>query len=294
LVVVIVFAVGEGLADPAALRLGRGASPEAIATLRAAMGLDRPWGTRLLEHVVQGMSFEFGYSHVRAASAGELIREALGPTLAYAVPGWIVGTIAAVIGGLAAARRRAVDAVLSGCSTLLVSTSSVIVVVLAQHVLAHRLGLFPVLGWPLAGGTDSAVRYVVLPALVWAILQWGPDQRHYRAVFQSELSGAHLDGLRARGVPERAIERHVLRAAVGPIVARIGQRMAHVIIGSVVIEQLFNVPGIGALLVSAVHDADMALVQAIAVATAVATIAGQALCDAIVWLVDPRVRRRIA
>lgn len=293
LVATIVFAVGEGLADPAALRLGRGASPEAIAALRAAMGLDRPWETRLLEHVYQGMSLEFGYSHVRAAPAGEAIRQALGPTLAYAAPGWLLGTLAAVLGGLAAGRRRAVDAALSTASTLLVSTSSVIVVVLAQHVLAHRLGWFPALGWPLAGADAGAAGFVVLPALVWAILQWGPDQRHYRAVFTRELAAPHLDGLRARGVPERTIGRHVLRAAVGPIVARVGQRLSHVVIGSVVIEQLFNVPGIGALLVSAIHDADMALVQAIAVATAAATIAGQAICDAIVWLVDPRVRRRI-
>lgn len=237
------------------------------------------------------MSFDFAASHVRGAPAGALMTRALGPTLAYALPGFVLATAAAALGGLAAARRRAIDRPLAALSTLLLSLSSVIVVVLAQYVLAHRLGWFPALGWPL-GGAGGAARHVMLPALVWALLLWAPDWRHYRAVFVHELAAPHLDGLRARGVPERRIGRHVLRAAVGPIVARVGQRLPHVALGSVVVEQLFNIPGIGALLVAAVHTADVALVQAIAVAAAAATIGGQALCDAVVWLVDPRVRRR--
>ena len=292
LVAGLVFATFELLADPAALRLGRGASPEAVAALRAEMGLDRSWGTRLWGHVVGGLSFEFGVSHVRGAPAGALMARALGPTLAYALPGFVLGTVAAVLGGLAAARRRAIDRPLAALSTLLLSLSSVIVVVLAQYVLAHRLGWFPALGWPLGAEAGGVARFVALPALVWAALVWAPDWRHYRAVFMHEWAAPHVDGLRARGVPERRIGRHVLRAAVGPIVARIGQRLPHVALGSVVVEQLFNIPGLGALLVAAVHTADAALVQAIAVATAAVTIGGQAVCDAIVWLVDPRVRRR--
>lgn len=292
LVAALVFAVGELLADPAALRLGRGASPEALASLRAALGLDRPWTARLWEHVLGALSLDLGYSDVRGAPAGALVWRALGPTLAYAVPGWALGTLAALGAGLAAAGRGAADRAVAVTSTALISTSSVIVVVLVQHLLAHRLGLFPVLGWPLGGAAEGPLRYVLLPALIWALLQWGPDVRHYRAVFLQELGAPHLEGLRARGIPERRVLGHVLRAACGPIAARIGGRLPHLVLGSVVIEQLFNVPGIGALLVAAVRSADVALVQAIAVAAAVVTIVGAALCDGLVWLLDPRVRAR--
>lgn len=296
LVAALVFLAGELLADPAALRLGRGATPEALAAVRAELGLDQPFWTRLWEHVLGALSFDPGVSQVRGAPAGSLLAASLGPTLAYAVPGSALATALALGGGLLGAGARGsagrwADRGLLALATVLMSTSSVIVVALGQHLLAHRLGLFPVLGWPLGGDASGAARFVVLPALLWALLQLGPDLRHYRAVFAHELAAPHLEGLRARGVPERAIARHVVRGAAAPVLARISSRLPHLVLGSVVIEQLFNIPGAGALLIAAVHEADLPLVQAIAVAAAAATIGGQALCDGLAWLLDPRLRR---
>jgi peptide/nickel transport system permease protein len=293
LVSALVFVAVDGLADRAALELGRGAPPEALAARRALLGLDRPWAARLFEHVLSAMSFDLGESARRHVPVADALARALGPTLAYAAPGLLAGTAAALLGGLAAARRGgAVDRALLLGSTLLMSCSSVLVVVLGQHLLAHRLGLFPVLGWPLGGDGRGAVGFVVLPALLWALLQLGPDLRHYRAVLRAELAAPHLDGLRARGVDERGISRRVLRGAVAPVLARVAGRLPHLVLGSVVIEHVFNVPGVGALLVAAIRDADLPVVQGVAFALAAATIAGQALCDLLSFALDPRTRAR--
>ncbi|MBL8972701.1 MAG: hypothetical protein JNK56_19075, partial [Myxococcales bacterium] len=152
LVSALVFVAVDGLADPALQDLGRAASPEALAARRHLLGLDRSFVTRLLGHVAAAMSFELGTSARQGAPVAELLRRAAGPTLAYALPGFVLATVVALAGGLTAARRRGwIDrAVLAG-STLLMSCSSVIVVVLGQYLLAHRLRWFPVLGWPLAG-----------------------------------------------------------------------------------------------------------------------------------------------
>lgn len=288
---VLVFLVVDALADRAALDLGRGASPEALAARRHLLGLDRPLPTRLLEHVFSAMSLDLGESARLHVPVRTLLARALPPTLAYALPGFALATLLALAGGFAAARLRGwCDRVVLAASTLLMSTSSVIVVVLGQHLLAHRLRLFPVLGWPLAGDARGLAGFVVLPALLWAVIQLGPDLRHYRAVFVRELAAPHLEGLRARGLSEPTIARHVLRGAAGPVLARVSARLPQLVLGSVVLEHVLNVPGVGALLVAAIRDADVPLVQGIAFTLAAATIAGQALCDALVHLLDPRVR----
>lgn len=291
LVSALVFVVVDALVDRAALDLGRGASPEAVAARRALLGLDRPYWTRLFGHVGSAMSFELGASGHEPVAAR--LGRALGPTLAYALPGFLLASLAALAGGFVAARRRgALDRVLLALATTLMSTSSVILVVLGQHLLAHRLRLFPVLGWPLGGDARGVVGFLVLPALLWALIQLGPDLRHYRAVFLRELAAPHLEGLRARGLGEPRIAGHVLRAAAGPVLARVSARLPHLVLGSVVVEQVFNIPGVGALLLAAIRDADLALVQGIAFALAAVTIGGQALCDLLVWLLDPRSRAR--
>jgi peptide/nickel transport system permease protein len=163
-------------------------------------------------------------------------------------------------------------------------------VVLGQYLLAHRLRWFPVLGWPLAGDPRTVVGFVVLPALLWALIQVGPDLRHYRAIFVRELAAPHVEGLRARGLRERAIAWRVVRGAAAPVLARVSARLPQLVIGSVVVEHVFNVPGLGALLVAAIRDADLAVVQGVAFALAAVTIAGQALCDLAVHALDPRTR----
>lgn len=291
LVSALVFVVVDALADRAVLDLGRGASPEALAARRHLLGLDRPFLTRLLGHVVSAMSFELGDSARLGAPVAELLLRASWPTLCYALPGFLLATIVALVGGLTAARRRGwIDRLVLAGSTVLMSCSSVIVVVLGQYVLAHRLRWFPVLGWPLAGDPRAVIGFVVLPALLWALIQVGPDLRHYRAIFVRELAAPHVEGMRARGLPERRVARRVLRGAAAPVLARVSARLPQLVIGSVVVEHVFNVPGLGALLVAAIRDADLAVVQGVAFVLAAVTIVGQALCDLAVHGLDPRTR----
>jgi len=293
LVSVLVFFVVDALADQVTQDLGRAASPEALAARRHLLGLDRPVLLRLWQHVSSAMSFEFGESARHGHPVASLLARSLLPTLAYAVPGFLLATASALFGGFCAARWRGWPGrILLGLATILMSTSSVIIVVIGQYLLAHRLRSFPVLGWPLPGDARDVLGFIVLPALLWAVIQLGPDLRHYRAVFLRELAAPHLEGLRARGLGEFRVARHVLRGSAAPVLARVSARLPHLVIGSVVIEHVFNIPGVGALLIAAIQDGDLAVVQGIAFCLAAATIAGQALCDLAVFTLDPRTRAR--
>lgn len=293
LVSVLVFVVFDALGDRAAHDLGRAATQEALAARRHLLGLDRPLLVRLAEHVGSSMVFEFGESARHGVPVASLLLRAGGPTLCYALPGFLLATFVALLGGLMAARRGGwIDRGVLVMSTLLMSCSSVIVVVLGQYLLAHRLRWFPVLGWPLAGDPRPVLGFVLLPALLWGLIQLGPDLRHYRAIFVRELGASHVEGLRARGLGEGAVALRVLRGAAAPVLARVSARLPQLVIGSVVVEHVFNVPGLGALLVAAIRDADLAVVQGVAFCLAAATIVGQALCDLAVHALDPRTHVR--
>ena len=295
LVVVIVFGIVDALVDPAAVALGQGAAPEEVARLRAAWGLDRPWTSRLGELLAALASFDLGVSRVQQVPVSTLIGRAFAPTLAYALPGMLLATLLGIGGGLAAARRvgSAVDRLLTGIATALMSTSSLILVIVGHQLFAHRWGLSPLVGWPLAGaesGLWALVGLALLPALLWALVQVGPDLRHYRSVFVRELGEPYLDGLRSRGIGEGRVLRHAVRGASAPILARIAGRLPHLVVGSLVIDQVFNIPGVGGLAITALRTGDLALVEGLAVVLAIITIAGQLLLDLAAAAIDPRLR----
>ncbi len=130
----------------------------------------------------------------------------------------------------------------------------------------------------------------LLPALLWALVQVGPDLRHYRSVFVRELGEPYLDGLRSRGIAEGRVLGHALRGASAPILARIAGRLPHLVVGSLVIDQVFNIPGIGGLAISFLRTGDLALVEGLAVVLALVTIGGHLLLDLAAAAIDPRLR----
>ena len=287
----LVYAGADVLVDPAALALGPGASVDEIERLRAAWGLDRPWALRLGERLLGLLRGDLGESVVRGRAVRGLVAEAIAPTLAYALPGTALATLVGLAGGIAAARRRggASDRLALAAATGLMSVSSVVVVVALHLALAYRWGLFPLVGWPLAGSEEGAIGYVALPALAWALALVGPELRHYRAIFVRELAAPHLDGLRARGLAEARVLRRAIRGAAAPILARIAGRVPALVGGGVVVEYVFNIPGIGGLTIAALRTGDLPVLQGIAVAVATITVAGQVVADRLGRRLDPRV-----
>jgi hypothetical protein len=243
LVSALVFVVVDALADRAALDLGRGASPEALAARRHAARarpavLDQALGTCRIGHVVRARE---------SARHGPVIARlgrALGPTLCLRAAGLRAGDRGGARGRL---RRRRGGAAGSTAGCWPRDRAD-------EHLERDRRGaraapagappaLFPVLGWPLGGDARGAAGFVRAAGAAVGADPARPRSAALPGVFVRELAAPHLEGLRARGFGEPRIAGHVLRAALGPVLARVSARLPQLVLGSVVVEHLFNVPG---------------------------------------------------
>ncbi|TPV93470.1 MAG: ABC transporter permease [Myxococcales bacterium FL481] len=297
LVLVVVFVtiaiVGEVLIDPAVGELGPLAEMAALDERRRQLDLDRPLRARVVDQLAAAATFEWGTSIVHRRPVTDVLWSGLGPTLAYAVPGFCLATVAGAATAAtqldAPATRRA--AALNLAAATLLGMSSLVLVVLVHDLFATRLGWFPALGWPLTPGSHLVgLGHLLLPILVWALLQWGADYRMYRAIFIAEARQPHYMYMAARGLPRSRIRRHLLRGCAGTVVARVVQRLPHLLVGSVVIEDVFNVPGLGDAVIVAARANDRALLQGVAVLSAAATVVVQTGGDVLARWLDPRLR----
>ena len=293
LVSLLVFLVFQQLADPAVLDLNSNATPEQIARHRHKLGLDQSLPARAWQELRALFSLDFGTSRYHQQAVAPLIARSLPVTLLYALPGFIGATALSIATALFCARHEGqrIDRILQFLSTALVSCSSLLIVIAVHTGLTHLVPLFPI-SWPL-GASDRwlELRSLVLPSFLWVLLQFGPDLRHYRSLFIQDLKQAHFDALRARGLPESVVLKHQLRAIAAPLCARIGHLFPHVFAGSVVIEYMFNIPGVGALLVDAIQGVDLPLMQAITFVLTVSTLFAQLSAEIAAGLLDPRMRR---
>lgn len=278
---------------PGGVALGQSATPEQVDAYNTEIGWYDPWIAQYVGWVGRVLSGDLGVSLIDGRPIGADILKRLPVTAALAVLGTLVSSVIGIIMGVVAAvRGGAVDRVITGLSGLLLSLPAFWVGVLLVYVFAVQLRLLPATGFvPLETNPEAWARSLVLPVITIAITSAAGLARQTRASMSEVLTQEHLRTLRALGTPTwRIIYVHALRGASLPILASIAIQFIVLFGGSVIIEVLFALPGIGQAMQAAVGSADLPFVQALVlVATLVVVVVNLAL-ELLNRALDPKLR----
>lgn len=291
----IVFTVMEVLpGDPAAVMLGVGAQPDTLAALRAELGLDRPVVERYLRWLGGLLSGDLGRSYTYGVPVAELVAERLVVSLPLAV---LALTLAAALGipmgVLAAARRgRPADTGIMALSQLGVAIPNFWFAILLILLFAVQLRWLPAGGF--AGweqGPWLGLRSLLLPAVALALPQAAILARVTRSAVLECLGEDYVRTARAKGLPPSvALWRHAVPNALIPVVTILGLQFSFLLAGTIIVEQVFYLPGIGRLIFQAIAQRDLIVVESLVVLLAFTVVLVNFLVDlAYAWL-DPRLR----
>ncbi|MET8574183.1 ABC transporter permease [Streptomyces sp. NPDC005012] len=277
--------------DPARTLLGpRNATPDALAAVRARHHLDQPFAVQYVRWAGDALRLDLGTSIRTGASVAATIGGRLALTGQLVGLGLAIALLLGVPGGVLAALRRyrATDRVVQTASLIALSTPAFAGGLVLIYVFSLMLGWFPAYG-PGEGG--ERLLHLVLPSVALALGVTAVLLKLTRAAVIRELDKEHVVFARARGVPERRILVHyVLRGALVPVLTGVGLVVAYLLAGTVMVEQVFALPGLGSLLVDSVTYRDVPLVQAEALLIAVLVCLAGLLTDLAQPLVDPRLR----
>jgi peptide/nickel transport system permease protein len=292
---VLVFAFMAVLpGDPARVALGVNASDEAVAELRRQFGLDRPLPTQYFDWIGGLLRGDFGTSYVSKAAIGPQVVDRLQVTLWLVVAGMLIALLVAVPAGtIMAARHRKVSGLaLSAISQVGVAVPAFLAGILLIVVFAVKLGWLPANGWtPPAQDPGMFLQQLILPALSLGLVQGAVLTRYVRSAVLDVLREDYLRTARAKGLrPFQALWKHGLRNAAVPVVTVLGLQLATLLIGAVVVERVFVIPGLGSLLLDGVSNRDLLLVQDVVMVLVLAVLLVNFLVDLLYVALDPRLR----
>ncbi|HWC01601.1 MAG TPA: ABC transporter permease [Methylomirabilota bacterium] len=280
--------------DPALLIMGTEGSPEAAAALRRAMGLDRPIPVQYVEWLGGVLRGDLGRSIQYDVGVGRLILSRLAVTLPLTVLAAVFMTLAAVPLGVYAATRngRAGDYVTMLLSQLGIAVPSFWAGLLLILLFAVRLG------WVQAGGFDgwaaglwSGLRALLLPAFALGVVQAAILTRTTRAAVLEVLRADYVRTGRAKGLSERTLTwKHVVRNALLTIVTILGLQLGQLLTGSIVLENVFYLPGLGRLALGAISARDLPVVQGVVLFVAATVVTLNFVVDILYAVLDPRIR----
>ena len=292
---VLVFAFMAVLpGDPARVALGVNASDEAVAELHRQFGLDRSLPAQYFDWLGGLLHGDLGTSYVSKVAIGPQVFDRLQVTLWLVVAGMIIALVIAVPAGtIMAARHSKVSGLaLSGLSQLGVAVPAFLAGILLIMLFAVKLGWLPANGWtPPAQDPGMFVKQLILPALALGLVQGAVLTRYVRSAVLDVLREDYLRTARAKGLrPFPALWRHGLRNAAVPVVTVLGLQLTTLLIGAVVVERVFVIPGLGSLLLDGVSNRDLLLVQDVVMVLVIAVLLVNFFVDLLYVALDPRLR----
>ncbi|MDO5495059.1 MAG: ABC transporter permease [bacterium] len=281
--------------DPAYSALGEGASEEALAAYREEHGLNDPWLVRYGSFLLGLFRGDLGTYGANRASVAERVSSAFPVTIQLTFLGLIMAVIIAVIFGVIAAlyRDRLPDQIIRVFSISFIATPSFWLAALMILFFSVQLGILPASGRLPEFGEDPVgwARRMFLPAVALAIPVSGSLTRVIRTAMVEELDKDYVRTARGAGIPMRTVvARNVLRNALITPITVLGLRIGYLMGGAVVIEVIFNLPGMGMAILDGVQSNYPTLVQGVTLVVALAFIVVNVVVDMLYVLVNPRIR----
>jgi len=274
--------------DPARLILQKGASPEALANLRAKLGIDKPIYVQYWRYIKNLFSGDLGTSYRYQRSVNSILAEHYPYSIKLALAAIIIEIIIGIFTGIISAVKKYSfwDVLVTISTTILVCVPVYWLGMVMQVIFGLKLGLLPMSGYG-----DGSIRYYILPALALASVSTAYVARMMRGTMLEALSNDYIVTAYAKGLSQfRVIGKHALKNALIPVVTLIGVDLGALMGGAILTETVFNWPGIGRTVYLAILQRDAPVVIGGTIVLVMIFVAMNLLVDILYAILDPRIR----
>ncbi len=289
LIIFVLFNVVSG--DPTAVLLGKNATARQMADLREQLGLNKSLFSQYLDIVKSAFTFDFGYSWATKQEISQMIWQGAYPSLCLSIPAFVISTVVSLLISVFVAyyRGKGIDLFVRVCCIAGMSISALAYILFFQWFFAYKLGWFEISGFE--EGFPNFISYIALPAIIWIVLSIGPDVRFFRTVILDEIYQDYVRTARSKGLSEITILlHHVLRNAMIPIITYVVIQIPSLILGALLLENFFSIPGLGGMTLNALNSSDFPVMKAMAIISSVGYIIFGLISDILYTVADPRIK----
>ncbi len=263
---------------------------EQVKILKHQLGLDKPLILQYLDYIKQAATMDFGKSYSKKQRISSLIARCVPVSLSVTFPPFVFDFIISISLALVCAffRGKFLDKTITVLATIFMAFPYLALIILGQTLLAGILKIFPISGW---GFGLERIKYLALPWILLTFASVGGSVRYYRTVFVEEVNKDYVRTAKAKGLSTRKIMyTHVFKNALIPILTSVIMSIPGLLLGALLTERFFSIPGIGDLTVTAVASYDLPVLKGMVVVYTLFFILFSLITDISYSIVDPRVK----